>query len=128
MMGYSIEMKLHYPKKPNQDGLILENKSHWRIEMVIKANEDDSFSLVAQSGLRDKPAELNKLQGPYQTLDQALAARGAIAQQLESKGVQQIDAQPIWSLQAQAVIKRLRQERGDNTGNYSFDPSDVFFD
>ncbi len=113
---------------PDQEALVLENQRHWRIEMVIKANEDESFSMVAQSGLKDKPAELNKLQGPYQTLDQALAARGAIAQQWVSKGFERVDVSPIWSLQAQAVIKRLRQERGDNTGNYSFDPSDVFFD
>jgi hypothetical protein len=122
-------MKLRYPKLASAAPVIMENSRGWRIEMVIKANEDESHSLIAQSGLTNKPAELSKLQGPYQTQDQAVAARAAIADQLINKGFQFLDkVEPMWSLQAQGAIKRLRQQRQDNTGNYSFDPNDVFFD
>lgn len=122
-------MKLRYPKLASAAPVIMENTRGWRIEMVIKANEDESHSLIAQSGLTNKPAELSKLQGPYQTQDQAIAARAAIADQLFNKGFQLLDkVEPMWSIQAQGAIKRLRQQRQDNTGNYSFDPSDVFFD
>ena len=122
-------MKLRYPKLANAAPVIMENTRGWRIEMVIKANEDESHSLIAQSGLTNKPAELSKLQGPYQTQDQAIAARAAIAEQLINKGFQLLDkVEPMWSLQAQGAIKRLRQQRQDNTGNYSFDPNDVFLD
>ncbi len=122
-------MKLRYPKLASAAPVIMENSRGWRIEMVIKANEDESHSLIAQSGLTNKPAELSKLQGPYQTQDQAIAARAAIAEQLFHKGFQLLDkVEPIWSLQAQGAIKRLRQQRQDNTGNYSFDSNDVFFD
>ena len=126
-------MKLRYPNHVGIDGnchatIVLENNRHWRIELTIKANDDETCSLIAQSGINTQPAELNKLQGPYQTFDQAAAARIAIVDRLFDKGFYVLNRVPIWTLQAQRVIKQLRQTRSQNTTNVRFDPSDVIFD
>lgn len=127
-------MKLRYPNHADIDvnchtTIVLENNRHWRIELVIKANEDETCSLIAQSGINTQPAELNKLQGPYQTFDQAVAARTAIVDRLFDKGFYVLtNAIPIWTLQAQKAIRQLRKTRSQNSVDARFDPSDVIFD
>ncbi|GAB3110624.1 hypothetical protein G8770_20985 [Aestuariicella hydrocarbonica] len=119
-------MKLQYDSQPGTETLILENERLWRVEMFLKRNEDDTYSLVALSGINSRPAELTKLQGPYQILEQGVAARSAIARQLQNKGFSvQIDQHSIWQLQAQKAIQSVRQQRADSQGNYAFHPDDV---
>lgn len=124
-------MKLNYGSSKlahdlDLDVLILENARGWRIEMHLRRNEDESFTLVAMSGIRDKPAELSKLQGPYENRQQACAARRAIAIQLLEKGfAAQDNDHSIWSLQAQKAIQNVREQRTINRGNYDFHPDDV---
>ncbi len=94
--------------------------------MHLRANEDQSFTLVAMSGLRDQPAQLSKLQGPYESQQHACAARRAIAVALIEKGFKHRDGEySIWQLQAQKVIQNLREQRTLNQGNYDFHPDDV---
>lgn len=110
----------------DRDTLILQNERGWRIEMQMRRNEDDSYTLVAMSGLNDKPAELSKLQGPYQTRDQGIAARTAIAIQLLRKDFQlQSQQHSIWAIQAQKAIQKVRSQRIASQGNYDFHPDDV---
>lgn len=119
-------MKLHYDKTHHPDTLVLENERHWRIEMQLKRNEDNTYTLIAMSGISGKPAALTKLQGPYVNKDQGLAARSAIAAQLYPKGFNTItNSHSIWSLQAQKAIQNVRQQRTDSQGNYDFHPDDV---
>lgn len=133
-------MLLHYPSSHTQmaDVLVLENARGWRIEMYLKANQvpdsqalkpahsSSSYSLIALSGVSHLPAELNKAQGPYETREQASAARSAIAQQLLNKDFEvQHKAEGIWSLQAQKAIRQMRAERNQHQGNYHFHPDDV---
>lgn len=124
-------MKLSYDTtKFNIDSshevLILENSRSWRIEMQMRRNEDQSYTLVALSGISSKPAELSKLQGPYQTRQQASAARNAIAIELLNKDFKALDNEhSIWSLQAQKAIQKVRQQRSENQVNYDFHPDDV---
>lgn len=106
--------------------LILENTRGWRIEIQLRANEDSSFTLVAMSGIHSKPAELSKLQGPYESRQQACAARRAIAIQLLDKGFKAMEHEhSIWNLQAQKAIQKVREQRKLNRGNYDFHPDDV---
>ncbi len=125
-------MKLHYPNLGIHNTLttiVLENNRHWRIELAVKHNNDETYSLIAQSGINTRPAELNKLQGPYQTRDQAVAVRAAIIDRLFDKGFYMLEeAVPIWTVQAQSAIKQIRQQRHHNSGDFRFDPNDVIFD
>ncbi len=93
--------------------------------MTLRGNEDDTYTLIALSGIASQPAELSKLQGPYQTLEQGLAARMAIARQLESKGFYQCEGHSIWDIQVQKAIQKVRLQRSASQGNYQFHPDDV---
>ena len=125
-------MKLDYPTASNSDSdysaaeLILLNDRHWRVEMHICRNEDDSYTLVSLSGLTGQLAELSKSQGPYQNRPQCEAARAAIARQLQLKGFKFTPKEhSIWILQAQKVIRATRNQRIASQGNYDFHPDDV---
>ncbi len=126
-----VDMKLSY-KTPSltidtrQQVLILKNSRNWRIEMQLRRNEDQSYTLVAMSGIGSKPAELSKLQGPYQTKQQASAARSAIAVQLLEKNFEVLNNEhSIWSLQAQKAIQKVRLQRQQSQGDFDFHPDDV---
>jgi len=122
-------MYLTYPALPDTDTLILENPRGWRVEMLIKGNGDQTFTLVAQSGISGEPALLNKLQGPFHSRDQAVAARAAISQQLLNKQFQLIEpAVPIWTLQAMKALKPIRQQHQTHNPSDRFRPEDVIFD
>ncbi|WP_439135173.1 hypothetical protein [Pseudomaricurvus sp.] len=118
-------MKLEYDQNPDSSIMVLENDRRWRIEMYLKANEDETYTLVAMSGIATQPAELSKLQGPYQTEEQAQAARSAIAKQLYAKGFQPLRQHSIWQIQAQKAIQNVRQTRKASQGDYRFHPDDV---
>lgn len=118
-------MKLEYDQTPDTSTLVLENERQWRIEMFLKPNEDDTYTLVAMSGIATRPAELSKLQGPYQTKAQGQAARSAIAKQLQNKDFHILQQHSIWQVQAQKAIHTVRQTRTANQGNYDFHPDDV---
>ena len=124
-----MELSYHHQQlhqHADRETLILQNARGWRVEMQLRRNEDDSHTLIAMSGLSDKPAELSKLQGPYQTRDQGIAARAAIAIQLLRKEFQLHPEQhSIWSVQAQKAIQKVRSQRIASQGNYDFHPDDV---
>ncbi len=116
-------MKLNF--QPDTQGaldaqtLVLINARGLRIELILKRNDETTYSLIAMSGISHMPAELVKGQGPYQTLDEGIAARKAIADQLLNKGfLLQDDAFSIWPIQAQKVIQTLRKERKNSQNRY----------
>ncbi len=70
-------MKLSYgcsqtSRHPDQNPVVLENERHWHIEMQLKRNEDETYTLIAMSGVRQRPAELSKLQGHTKPYNKAL--------------------------------------------------------
>ncbi len=112
---------------PQSEALRLDNKQGWCVELYILRNDDDSHSLVALSGRPQIQARRVKIQGPYQMRAQALAARSAIAAQLEVTGFSVSQhASPQWRLQAQREIRAVRELRKQNTPDCSFDPKDVY--
>lgn len=98
-----------------------------RIELFILANEDTSFSLVLLSGKNGSAADREKLQGPYELRDQAVAARSAIIQSLQAREFKLAANEiPQWQLLAQSIIRNLRHERLNYVVDCSFDPDDVY--
>ncbi|MFT5604719.1 MAG: hypothetical protein ACI9G5_001680 [Paracoccaceae bacterium] len=112
---------------PQAEALLLRNEQCWRVELFVLRNNDDGYSLVALSGREQAQAEREKTQGPYQTRAQALAARSAVAAQLQDSGFT-IDemTSTLWRLQAQRKIKELRALREHNSPDCRFDPDDVY--
>lgn len=121
-------MHLSYMESaPQAEVLLLQNQQHWRVELFVLRNNDDSYSLVALSGHEQPQAERVKSQGPYATRDQALGARSAVAAQLQTSGFTVDSASsPHWRLQAQRNIREIRTRRQCNTPNCRFDPRDVY--
>ncbi len=121
-------MYLRYLESAPQSGVLrLDNKRGWCVELYILRNDDDSHSLVALSGRPQVQAERVKLQGPYPVRAQALAARSAVAAQLEVAGFSVNEkGSPQWRLQAQREIRAVRELRQQNTPDCSFDPRDVY--
>ncbi len=112
---------------PQTEALLLRNERCWRVELFILRNNDESFSLVALSGKERAQAERVKIQGPYQTRAQALAARSAVAAQLQDSGFTIDEGEStLWRLQAQRKIRELRAQRERNTPDCRFDPDDVY--
>ena len=121
-------MFLRYLKSaPDAEALLMRNNQAWCVEVFVLRNNDDSYSLVALSGVAGARARRRKLQGPFQTRDQALASRSAVAQQLQDTGFTiDTDALPQWRLSAQRMIRELREERRQGSPDCRFDPKDVY--
>jgi len=112
---------------PQAEVLLLRNTQLWRAELFVLRNNDDSYSLIALSGDEGAHAERIKVQGPYPSRPQAVAARSAVAVQLQDFGFT-IDelSTARWRLQAQRKIREVRELRIQNAPDCSFDPQDVY--
>lgn len=111
----------------NGDALQLQNAQNWRVELFVLENEDASCSLIALSGHAAGLVERSKMQGPYPSQEQALAARSAIAAQLIQAGFElEQHTVPHWRLNAQRAIRELRTCRQSHTPDCTFDPKDVY--
>lgn len=121
-------MRLRYPLvSPEHDQLLLENRDGWRVEMYVLRNNDESFSLVALSGLSGGAVERIKCQGPYLSRPLAHAAYSAIFDVLLEDGFAKADSlYPQWRLRAQREIRGIRETRQRYQTPCPFDPKDVY--
>ena len=100
-----------------------------RIEMYVKTISQEYWHLVLFSGQNDSPLPKKETsKGPFQCADEAVGVRSAIVQCLMGRGynVEQVSA--LWEMEAQRVLNENKAIREDNSGDYSFNPKDVFFD
>ena len=119
-------MKLQYPDNAKStDRSVSLLRSGQRVELWLLPNEDLTYSMVGISGTDEALPAKQKLQGPYHTRAQAIAARTAITQALENSGFHIDNGEPIWSLAAQKLIREIRSSRIASQGNYEFSPDDV---
>jgi len=123
-------MFLRYPETlPDSEALLVTRNTTQCIELYVLANRDNTFSLVALAGELGRSPSREKLQGPYQTRAQAVAARAAVVQQLlEREYALALTATPRWRLDAQRAIRVVRESRQRNAPDCSFNPNDVYFD
>jgi hypothetical protein len=123
-------MRLRYDTAVSADAkpLVLIGPQETRVEIHLREEPDASASLLAFSGLAGGQPQKTVQQGPYQTLDQAIAAKRAIAAQLKDAGFAQSEQHPLWSLNAQRNINSQRVEKQRSAVDYRFDPKDVFLD
>lgn len=103
-------------------------KAGHRIEFHLKSRNEHTWCLVCLSGEDDSFPQKNKIQGPYHDREQAAGAMTAIISSLSGKGYKPNTEGAIWKMQAQALIRSLRTEVEGSTGDFEFDPDDVFFD
>lgn len=115
-------MKLHYFHGPGPLRALILGRDDRRVELYIKQVGDDAFALVALAGARTQHPDRTKCQGPFRSAPQAEAALRGIAGSLLSQNYQMERQHPIWSVQAQRLARRIREERGANVGDYQFDP------
>ncbi len=70
-----------------------------------------------------------KIQGPYETLPQAVAARNAIIHFLNTSGHSVLsETSAIWALAAQGGIRGARLTRDQSWVDTPFKPEDFFLD
>lgn len=111
------------------DCLILVSDLDQRIEMHIRRDEDGTTTLYAFSGAHGELPTRDIQQGPFQSHDQAVGARQAIAAELLASGFRVLHHEPpIWQLPLQRQLNEARQLREAAKVNYRFDPKDVYLD
>lgn len=116
------DTKLHYFHGPGPlRGLIMARESR-RVELYIKQIDDEAYALVALAGEPSHQPDRSKCQGPYQNAPQAEAALRGIAGALLDKDYSMTRQPPVWSVQAQRLARRIRNDRSQNEGSFAFDP------
>ena len=107
--------------------LVLRRGQGERIEMHLRRDEEDRFTLFAFAGSGAQP-ERTQQQGPYHSAEQALGARRAIATALVRQGYAVSEVHDIWSLVAQRAMREVREAHARYKASYAFDPNDVYLD
>ncbi len=120
-LDYKIQLKLE------QSPFVLLQKGGARVELHLRQDDSGRCTLLAFAGVSEAP-DKSLEQGPYDNLQQALAACKAIVVQLQGKGYDYVDALPIWRLQAQKAILSARAKRATTAVDTQFKPGDVFLD
>lgn len=121
-------MRLFYSKTlPNDCSvLVLVAECGRRIELYLRQS-DEGTTLLALAG-SNEPSK-SKLQGPYETVEQAIAARNAIAQVLINEGFNHaLNHQPLWELAAQRAWGEVKSKNSAAKVDTTFKPQDVFLD
>ena len=122
-------MRLNYslPLPDDKNPLVLLGANAARVEIHMRQEANGVTTLFAFAGCDQ--IERKCAQGPYETRDQALAARKAIFAELVRTGFELAQSElPLWSLAAQREIKQMRVEKSQSTVDTRFDPKDVFLD
>ena len=125
-------MRLSYDSTipAGRDAVVLLGPSGKRIELHLREEADGTATLLALAGPDDNsrpPTE--RQQGPYQHIDQAVAARRAIAGRLKAGGFRYAgDRPPLWSMTVQRSIRESRRRKASAAVDCTFDPKDVFLD
>lgn len=123
-------MHLNYDKSipANAEPLVLRSAAQERVEIHLRQDADGVVTLLAFAGRGDKP-ERSVPQGPYERVEQAIAAKRAIAAELLRHGYSlATDVHPLWNLDAQRTINKIRSRKLASKASYAFDPKDVFLD
>lgn len=121
-------MRLFYNKMlpSDSDVLVLVAQRGMRIEFYLRQSNDGA-TLLALAG-SGRPAK-SKLQGPYETVEQAIAARNAIAHSLTREGFDHlVGKQPLWELAAQRAWGEVKSKNSAAKVDTTFKPQDVFLD
>jgi hypothetical protein len=98
-----------------------------RIELHILVRDAKTYLLVSLSGQDHNLPSKQKIQGPYHSKPSAQSAVSAIKNALIADGYECFDEHPIWAIQAQQAAREVRQETQTYSGNFAFDPKDVYF-
>lgn len=122
-------MQIYYDESipANDQPLVMTRGDHERVEMHLRLDEQQHYTLFAYAGDHQRPARTQQ-QGPYHSLEQANGARRAIAAALRTQGYRLADSHPVWCLEAQRGINELREAHQQFAVNYKFDPNDVYLD
>jgi hypothetical protein len=121
-------MKLNYGYAEDIKALsyVLRRKAQ-RIEFHILARDVSTYILISYSGSDNALPSKQKVQGPFHSKDQAQSAVSAIANALKVDDYETSEEHTIWAIQAQHAARSLRLETSSASGDYSFDPQDVYF-
>lgn len=122
-------MRLQYdPTIPSGSAPLILRCGPRRVEIHLRRDEENLVALLAFAG-EEGPPERTVIQGPFQSMEQAVGARRAIAAPLLERGFEvDREVHPIWTLAAQRSINAVREGHRANVVNYRFDPKDVFLD
>ncbi|GAB1264134.1 PA4575 family protein [Aurantivibrio infirmus] len=122
-------MRLNYNAQSNdgsKPSVLLLNEND-RVEIYLRAEPDGQTTLLACSGDKVALPKKSYQQGPYESMEQAVAARRAIVHDLLRRGyTYSEDAVAIWAIAAQRALKQIRKTKRSSKANYKFDPKDVF--
>lgn len=114
---------------PKDTRLLVARLDNSRIEIHLKDNQDNTFTLISVTGDNKGAIQRSLRQGPYTTREQALAAMQAVCNELQRIGyAPRVDETSIWEIKVQQEINIIRQTKLENQANYKFHPSDVIFD
>ncbi len=106
----------------------LNSHSNHRVEIYIKDNQDNTFTLIALSGIDQYLPNKTIKQGPFYTYNHARSAQTAINNELVRTGFLLMDNPAIWEINAQGVAAKIRETKLQNKMSYKFDPKDVYLD
>lgn len=99
-----------------------------RVEIHIKDNQDNTFTLIALSGNNHQLPTKTVRQGPFYTYNHARSAQTAINNELSRTGFAITVKPSIWEINAQGIVSDIRETKQKNRMSYKFDPKDVYFD
>lgn len=116
-------MKLHYFHGRGPLRVLVMSRDERRVELHIKSLGDDTWALVAMIGSKTHQPERHQCQGPYRSVAQAEAMLRGVAGSLLGKRYQaEPEAHVVWSVVAQRIARRIRQDRDAYPGGYRFAP------
>ena len=125
-------MKLYYDKSipDNIAPLILKKRgTPSRIEIFIRKDKDNHALLLAFCGDDGMMPSKAIQQGPYQSIDEAIAARNAITGQLLTRGYKlKQQLYPNWITHCQRELNAIIKQKSQSKADYTFHPEDVFLD
>jgi hypothetical protein len=127
-------MRLNFGNTPQNDenskqsSVALNSDDNHRVEIHIKDNQDNTFTLIALSGIDKNLPTKTVRQGPFYTYNHARSAQSAINNELLRTGFVISSHPPIWEINAQGIVSEIREAKQKNRMNYKFDPKDVYLD
>jgi len=97
----------------SSDPLVL-TRDDWRVEIHWRQDADGLATLLAYAG-RDIAPERVTQQGPFQSVAQAIGARGAIVKQLLAKGYcLRGELHPAWTINVKRDIRVMRERKAQS--------------
>ena len=99
--------------------------------LVCISGQHDQLSPITgveHQSYNAKSAEIkaSKLQGPFHSLEQAQGSANAIINALKRDSFLLENVYPLWEMHAQSLCNKSKQLNLKTTGDYAFDPKDVY--